>query len=124
MYLKVVNEKCDGTYELIKFSPTKKYSDLISLIIDDSIILRPLESTDEEGNELWQKDLVTFEYKNKTYTGTLEYDICLWIIECENLIEGFIELREFIESDGSSTWIHVKKIGNKYSFHESSITKD
>jgi hypothetical protein len=114
MLLKVVNEKENGEVELIEFSPTMKDSHLIIRIVDEAKILRPLESTDQEDTYLWEKDIVEFEYENKKCIGIISYEQCMWIVICKDIPNGYIELRDLVDSDGDCSWVKVKKIGNKY----------
>ncbi len=118
MILKVVNETEDGKVELLEFSPTMKNSDLVGRIVDGAIILRPLESTDEEGIYLWEKDIIEFEYKeddeNKKHIGFIAYEECMWIIVCNDIPDGYIELRDLVETECDCHCVKGKKIGNKY----------
>lgn len=118
MILKVANETEDGKVELLEFSPTMKNSDLVGRIVDGAIILRPLESTDEEGIYLWEKDIVEFKYEindeNKKYIGYIEYEQCRWIIVCNDIPDSYIELTDLVESIDLCTWVNVKRVGNKY----------
>lgn len=118
MILKVVNETEDGNVELIEFSPTMKDSEIVSRIVDGAPILRPLESTDEEGKYLWEKDIIEFEYEedeeNKKYIGYIDYEECMWIVVCDNIPDGYIELRDLVKSECDCSWVKGKKLGNKY----------
>jgi len=118
MLLTVVNETEDGKIELLEFSPTMGSIDLVGRITDGAIILRPLESTDQEGEYLREKDIVEFEYdeddKNKKYIGFIAYEQCGWIIACNDIPDSYIELRDLVDCDGDCSWVKVKKLGNKY----------
>ena len=118
MILKVVNETEYGDIELLEFSPTMKNTNFIEKIVDQAIILRPLESTDQEEEYLWEKDIVEFEYKeddeNKRYIGFISYEQCRWIIVCNDIPDGYIELTDLVESIDDCSWVDVKKVGNKY----------
>ena len=118
MILKVVNETEDGEIELIEFSPTMKDSEIVSRIVDGAPILRPLESTDEDGNDLWEKDIIEFEYEeddeNKKHKGFSSYEECMWIVECDDIPDGYIELRDLVENECDCCWIKGKKLGNKH----------
>lgn len=118
MILKVVNETEDGKIELIEFSPTMKDSEIVSRIVDGAPILRPLESTDEDGKDLWEKDIIEFEYEedyeNKKYKGFLAYEECMWIVMCEAIPDGYIEVRDLVKTEADCHWVKSKKIGNKY----------
>lgn len=118
MVLKVVNDKEDGSRELIEFSPTMKNSEIVSSIVDGAIILRPLESTDEDGEYIWEKDIIEFEYEEgnetKKYIGFISYEECMWIVVCDDIPDGYIELRDLIASECDCHWIKGKKLGNKY----------
>lgn len=114
MILKVVNETEDGKIELIEFSPTMKDIEIVSRIVDGAPILRPLESTDEDGKYLWEKDIIKFEYEDEKHIGYISHEECMWIVVCNGVPDGYIELRDLVETECDCHWVKGKKLGNKH----------
>jgi hypothetical protein len=71
------------------------------------------DETDDE-TEIFNHDIVEFEYKDKTYIGEVKFEAGIYILACNSLPDSYITFFDIINCDRDYFWINGKVIGNKY----------
>jgi hypothetical protein len=75
---------------------------------------------DESDNEIevYEGDIVSFEYEDKIYKGKVIFEAGSFIIACDDLPDSYITLLDIVNSDRDYFWISGKVIGNIYENQE------
>lgn len=71
------------------------------------------DETDDE-TEIYNHDIVEFEYEGKTDIGEVKFEAGTYILACNSLTNCYITLLDIIENDRDYFWITGKVIGNKF----------
>jgi uncharacterized phage protein (TIGR01671 family) len=68
----------------------------------------------EDENEIFENDIIEFNYKGELYKGIIKFEVGSFIVACNDIDDGYIWLHEIVESDRDYRWINGKIIGNIY----------
>ena len=71
------------------------------------------DNTDEE-TEVFEGDVIVFNYKDVEYTGEVKFEAGMFIIACINLTDSYIPMFDIMERDRDFWWINGEVIGNKF----------
>ena len=117
LVLKVVNEVKDGKYEIEEFKPYMTYQNFIGCILGDAEILRPTGVEDVTGKEIYEKDIVTYNYNiygiHYEGVGKVEYKKGKFIIKWRReIVNGKCERENSEESLSRISKLEI--VGNVY----------
>jgi len=68
----------------------------------------------EDETEIYEGDIVEFNYKEVKYTGIVKFEAGAFILACEQIGDSYITLLDIIQSDRDYWWIDGVVIGNVY----------
>lgn len=69
----------------------------------------------EDETEIFNNDILEFEYKGEKYIARVEYCQGSYVLVCDELPDGYIVFPDIAENDRDYDWIpNSKVIGNRY----------
>lgn len=85
-------------------------------LMDEVELMQYTGLHDDSGDEveIFENDIVEFEYEGSTYRGLIKFEGGCVIIACNELPDSYITMFDIAEFDRDYLWINGKVIGNKF----------